>query len=261
MFVLALLWIVPLLWMTDTAFKPKAEIFSSPPTWIPTQFTLYNIKELFSDWPYLRWLSRSFFVALMSTGISLVVSTLAAFSFSRLFWKGRDAVFMILMAFMLLPWQVNIMPLFFTMKTFGFLNTVQGVAFPIIAMPIGVFLLRQFFINIPRDMEDVARIDGCSNFAILLKVIVPMSKPVFGAYGIFIFNWAWNEFFWSSICLSSERMQTLSVGLRSLQGSFDINYGLFMAGAFMAALPSFIIFVLLRKHIIRGFTLSGGLKG
>jgi ABC-type glycerol-3-phosphate transport system permease component len=205
---------------------------------------------------------NSLIVATSVTFGSLIISTLAAFSFSRLRWRGRDALFMVLLVFMLLPWQVNVIPLFFTMTKFGFLNTYQGVALPMMAMPIGVFLLRQFFINIPRDLEDAARIDGCSSLGVLFRVIIPVSKPVFAAFGVYMFNFAWNEFFWSMICLRKAHMVTLPVGLKLLQGAFEIDYGLILAGAFAASLPSMLAFLFLRRQIIRGFTLAGsGTKG
>jgi len=258
----AFLWVIPILWMADTAFKPTRDIFSIPPKWIPSHFTTEHVRRLFAEWPFARWLLNSLIVAGSVTLGSLLVSVPAAFSFSRLRWKGRDAVFMFLLVFMLLPWQVNVIPLFFMMTKFRFLNTYQGVALPMIAMPIGVFLLRQFFINIPQDLEDAARIDGCSSLGVLLRVILPLSKPVLAAFGVYIFNYAWNEFFWSMICLRKPQMVTLPVGLKILQGAFEIDYGLILAGAFMASLPSLAVFLLLRRQIIRGFTLAGsGVKG
>jgi ABC-type glycerol-3-phosphate transport system permease component len=200
-------------------------------------------------------------VASLATVGSLVVSTLAAFSFARLKWRGRDVVFIVFLVFMMIPWQVNVIPLFFTMTKFGFLNTYQGVALPIIAMPIGVFLLRQFFINIPRSLGDAARIDGCSSLGVLWRVIIPVSRPVFAAFGVYIFNFAWNEFFWSMICLRKPQIATLPVGLKLLQGAYELDYGLILAGAFMASIPSLIVFLVLRRHVIRGFTLASGTKG
>ncbi|HAF71015.1 MAG: ABC-type sugar transport system, permease component [Acetothermia bacterium 64_32] len=262
MYGVAFLWVIPILWMADTAFKPESEIFQIPPKWIPSHFTLDNVRRLFAEWPFLRWLLNSLIVSTMVTFGSLIVSTLAAFSFARLNWRGRDVLFLILLVFMLLPWQVNVIPLFFTMTKFGFLNTYQGVALPMMAMPIGVFLLRQFFINIPKDLEDAARIDGCSSFGVLMRVIVPISRPVFAAFGVYMFNFAWNEFFWSMICLRKAEMVTLPVGLKLLQGAFEIDYGLILAGAFVASLPSLAVFLILRRQIIRGFTLAGsGMKG
>lgn len=257
----AFLWVIPVLWMADTAFKPQTEIFSIPPKWVPSHFSLEHVRELFEEWPFLRWLLNSIIIASSVTFGSLIVSTLAAFSFARLNWRGRDALFMVLLVFVFLPWQVNVIPLFFMMTKFGFLNTYQGVALPMIAMPIGVFLLRQFFINVPRDLEDAARIDGCSSLGVLFRIIIPSSKPVFAAFGIYMFNFTWNEFFWSMICLRKPHTLTLPVGLRLLQGAYELDYGLILAGAFMASLPAMFAFLLLRRQIIRGFTLAAGLKG
>lgn len=262
MYGIAFLWVIPVLWMADTAFKPQSEIFRIPPTWVPSHFSLEHVSRLFTKWPFFRWLLNSLIVATSVTIGSLVVSTLAAYSFARMKWRGRDTLFVVLLVFMLLPWQVNIVPLYFMMSKFHFLNTFQGVALPMIAMPIGIFLLRQFFINIPKDIEDAAKIDGCTSFGILLRVIIPVSKPVFAAFGVFMFNFAWNEFFWSTICLKKTSVVTLPVGLRLLQSAYELDYGLVLAGALMASLPSMIVFLLLRRHIIRGFSLAGsGTKG
>lgn len=262
MLALGLLWVIPILWMADTAFKPGIEIFSNPPRWIPSRFSLEHLQKLFDKWPFLRWVYRSLVVATATAVGSVVLSTLAAFSFARLRWKGRDVLFMVFLSFMLLPFEVNVIPLFFTMAKFKLLNTVPGVVLPMIALPIGVFLLRQFFINIPRDMEDAARIDGCSSFGVLMRMIVPVSTPVLGAFGIYIFNLAWNEFFWSMVALQRNSLLTLPVGLRHIQGALDIDFGLFMAAATMATLPSLLLFIILRRRLIRGFTLAGaGLKG
>ncbi len=262
LFSLALLWVIPILWMADTAFKPSEEIFSSPPRWIPSRFNLSHMHKLVAQWPFLRWTWRSLLVAVVTAAGSLVLSILAAYSFARLHWRGRDTVFVIGLVFMLLPFEVNVIPLFFTMSRLKLLNTVMGVALPVIATPVGVFLMRQFFINIPQDMEDAARIDGCSNAGILWNVIIPVSRPVIGAFGVYIFNLSWNEFFWPMICLQRSHLLTLPVGLRQIQGAEDIDYGLFMAAAFAATIPTLLVFVLLRRQIIRGFTLAGsGIKG
>ena len=261
MFGIAFLWVIPSLWVVATAFKPTPEIFSVPPKWLPSQPTTVHLKNLFLSWPFGRWLLNSLILATLVTASSLIVSTLAAFSFARLQWPGRDALFLIVLAFMLLPMEVSVIPLYFMMNSFRLLNTIYGAALPMIALPIGVFLLRQFFLNIPRDLEDAARIDGCSSWGILTRVIIPNSIPVFAAYGIYIFNYAWNEFFWSMICLRSAPKLTLPVGLRLIQGAFELNYGLITSAAFMASLPSLVVFLILRQRIIRGIALSSGIKG
>ena len=259
---LAALWIIPILWMVSTSFKPSNELFTNPPLWLPSRFSLEHLTTLFVNWPFPRWVANSFISSFAVTGISLIVSVLAAYSFARISWKGREAVFLVLLVFVLLPWEINVIPLFFLMSKLKVLNTLYGVILPLIGMPLGVFLLRQFFINIPKDMEDAARIDGCTRFGILIHVILPVSVPVIGAFCVFMFNMAWNEFFWPMICLQRTHVLTLPVGLKILHGSRGIDYGLFMAAAFMATVPSLLIFVSLRKSIIRGFTMAGsGSKG
>lgn len=261
MFGIACLWIIPSLWVAETAFKPNSDIFSIPPKWLPSRLTTGHVAQLFASWPFGRWLLNSLLLATLVTASSLVVSTLAAFSFARLQWPGRDALFLVILVFMLLPMEVSVIPLYFMMNSFRLLNTIYGAALPMIALPIGVFLLRQFFLNIPRDLEDAARIDGCSSWGVLTRVIIPNSTPVFAAYGMYIFNYTWNEFFWSLICLRSAQKVTLPVGLRLIQGAFEINYGLITSAAFMASLPSLVVFLILRQRIIRGIALSSGIKG
>ncbi len=259
--VLALLWLVPVLWMIDTAFKPTPEIFTLPPRWIPSRFTLEHVQEVIRDWPFLRWVMNSAIVAGGSTALSLVISVPAAYSFARLRWKGRNTLFLVFISSMLIPWQVNAVPLYFLMNSLGLLNTYAAVILPIAAMPIGVFLLRQFFVNIPGELEDAARIDGCSSLGVLVRIILPNSIPAFVALGLYMFIFSWNEFFWSLIALQRPDLLTLPIGLKALQGAHDIKYGILLAGAFLASLPVLMVFLIFRQRVIRGMTLTGGLKG
>lgn len=254
-------WLIPTLWMIDTAFKPTPEIFTLPPQWLPSRFTTQHVRDVFSNWPFTRWVINSTIIAGVSTLLSLAVSTPAAFSFARLRWKGRDVIFVIFISSMLIPWQVNAVPLYFLMNSLGLLNTHASVILPIAAMPIGIFLLRQFFVNFPRELEDAARIDGCSSWGVLFRIILPNSIPALVALGIYMFIFAWNEFFWSLIALQRPELLTLPLGLKALQGAYDIKYGLLLAGAFLASLPVLIVFLILRERIIRGMTLTGGIKG
>ena len=258
---IALVWIVPVLWMTDTAFKPDAEIFTLPPRWIPSHFTLKHVQDVIFGWPFLRWVLNSVIVAGSATILSLIVSVPAAFSFARLRWRARNAIFLVFISSMLIPWQINAVPLYFIMTKLGLLNTYPSVVLPIVAMPIGIFLLRQFFVNIPGELEDAARIDGCSSLGVLLRITLPISRPALVALGMYMFIFSWNEFFWSMIALQRPHLLTLPIGLAALQGAYDIKYGLLLAGAFLASLPILIVFLLLRRSIIRGMTLTGGIKG
>lgn len=260
-YVLALLWLIPILWMADTAFKPSPEIFVHPPKWLPSHLTLEHVRGILTDWPFVEWVVNSFVVASSATLISLVVSVLAAFSFARLHWRGRDVIFVIFLSSMLIPWEVEVVPLYFIMNKFRLLNTRPGVFLPFVAMPIGIFLLRQFFINVPVELEDAARIDGCGSLGVLWYVTLPVSKPALVALGIYMFIFSWNEFLWSLISLQSPEMLTLPIGLKLIRGVHDMEYGLFMAGSFLASLPALLIFLVLQRRIIKGIAMTGGIRG
>jgi len=258
---LAVIWLGPVLWMIDTAFKPTPEIFTLPLRWLPSHFTLEHVRKVVRDWPFLRWVLNSSIVAGASTLLCLLISVPAAYSFARLHWRGRNVLFIVFISSMLIPWQVNAVPLYFLMNDLGLLNTYTSVVLPIAAMPIGVFLLRQFFVNFPAELEDAARLDGCSSLGVLMRIILPNSTPAFVTLGLYIFIFAWNEFFWSLIALQRPDLLTLPIGLKALQGAYDIKYGLLLAGAFLASLPVLLIFLIFRQRVIRGMTLTGGLKG
>lgn len=254
--VLALLWLIPVLWMVDTAFKPTSNIFTRPPSWWSSTWTLDHFRNALGNWPFGQWLWNSFIVATGATAASLLLSIPAAYSFARLPWKGRNILFFVMVASMLIPWQVNSVPLYFMMNDFGLLNTRLGLILPITAMPIGIFLLRQFFINIPRELEEAAQLDGASSFTVLTRVILPMSMPALAALGIYVFIFTWNEFFWSVIALTRKEMFTIPIGLKALQGAYDIQYGLLMAAAAFASLPVLLIYLVLQRRIITGITMA-----
>jgi len=258
---LIMLWMVPILWMITTAFKPDSEIFRLPLRWIPSHITLKHVQAVLQEWPFLRWMLNSVIVAGGATVLSLLLSIPAAFSFARLRWRGRNAVFIAFIATMMIPWQVNVVPLYFLMNRLKLLNTYAAVILPISAMPIGVFLLRQFFINVPGELEDAARLDGCGSVDVLMRIILPNSRPALVALGIYMFIFSWNEFFWSMIALQRPHLLTLPIGLKALQGAYDIDYGLLLAAAFLASLPVLFVFLLLRQRIIRGMALTAGIKG
>lgn len=253
---LALLWVAPIAWMFTTGIKSAPEIFALPPTWIPQRPTLDHVHEVLSRWPFLRWTLNSVVVAGATTVLSVLVSVPAAYAFSRLRWRGRDAIFLVFLSSMLIPLEVNVIPLYFLMNRLHLLNTYPAVFLPMIGMPIGIFLLRQFYINIPGELDDAARVDGCGNLRILWHVILPLSRPALAALVIYMFTFAWNEFFWSMIALSSPQMFTLPIGLRALQGAYDIDYGVLMAGSALAVLPTLLLFLFLRGSIIRGITMT-----
>ncbi len=252
----SLVWLLPILWMFATAVKPTPEIFALPPVWVPRRLTAEHLQAVLWKWPFLRWLWNSVVVSTAATVLSVLVSVPAAFAFSRLEWRGRELVFLAFLSSLLIPLEVNVIPLYFLMNRLGLLNTYPAVFLPIVGMPMGVFLLRQFFVNIPRELDDAARVDGAGSWRILWSVVLPLSGPALAALAIYMFVFSWNEFFWSMIALSSPRMFTLPIGLRALQGAYDIDYGVLMAGASLATLPALGVFLLLQRHIVRGITMT-----
>jgi len=158
---------------------------------------------------------------------------------------------------MFIPWEINAIPLFFIARDLGLLNSFPGVFLPIAAMPISLFLLRQFFIGIPRELEEAARMDGCGHLRTLWNVIIPVSLPAYGALVIFIFIFSWNEFFWSLIALKRSEMLTMPIGLKTLVGADDIKYDLLMAASFLASLPALLVFLVMRRQVISGISMAG----
>lgn len=254
---LAIIWLVPVAWMMSTALKPTPEIMSFTPTWVPSRITLDHVNEILANRPFFTWLYNSIIVSTGATVVTVVTTTFAAYAFARLEWPGRDVVFFMLLTAMFIPWEISAIPLFFIAHSLGILNTFPGVFLPIAAMPVSLFLLRQFFITIPKELDEAARMDGCSHLGILFRMIVPVSLPAYGAMIIFIFIFAWNEFFWSLIALQTAEMRTVSLGLKTMVGAQDIQYDLLMAGSLLSTLPALIAFLILRRQIISGISMAG----
>jgi ABC-type glycerol-3-phosphate transport system permease component len=251
---------MPLIWMASKTFTPTADILRTGRSLLPTNFTLGNLSGVIEKWPFFRWMLNSAIVTSLAMAVMVLVSILAAYSFSRLRWKGRNVLFLLFLASMFVPWEINAIPLYFIVNFLGLLNTYPGVALPIAAMPIGIFLLRQFFVNFPRDLEDAARIDGCGSLRVLFLLFVPMSTPAIGALVVWVFIFGWNEFFWSMISLQGTAHLTLPIGLKAILGAQNVEYGLLFGSSFLALLPSLLVFLFLRKRIIAGISLSGAIK-
>jgi multiple sugar transport system permease protein len=189
----------------------------------------------------------------------LVTSVLAGYSFGRLKFWGRDVLFLLVLGTMMIPSQVTLIPSFIIMKWFGWLNTYQGLIVPRIVTGFGVFLMRQFFLSIPREIEDAARIDGCGRFGVLMRVLLPLVTPALATLAIFTFNNSWNEFFWPLIIASTGDMRTIQVAISSFRGE-DTNWGVIMAAVTLAALPVMVVYLVLQRYFVKGIVMSG-LKG
>jgi multiple sugar transport system permease protein len=258
----AFLFLAPLLWMLSTAFKSPNDIITGlgARRWLPDPATTENFRIVLhraEEFPIWRWTANSVFIALAVTALVLVVDTLAAFAYARLRWRGRDPIFRLLVATMLVPGQALLIPSYLLIRALGWFDTYAALVVPAGASAFGVFLLRQFFLGIPSELEDAARIDGCGPLGVLRHVVLPLAKPALAALGIFTFMGTWNAFEGPLIFTDSIEMRTLPIGITIFQGRYAIEYGPMMAAATLAAIPVTIAFLLFQKHIIKGISLTG----
>lgn len=258
---IALLVILPLLWMLSTSLKPKSQWFSQTIYWIPKTITLDNYRTLLANpsTPIVRWFFNSLLIATLSTVLVLALDSLAAYAYARMEFRGRKLLFAVLLATLFMPGIMFLIPNFLTIYQLGLLNSYAGVILPGLAGVFGVFFLRQFFENIPRELEEAAEIDGASKFQTFYKIVLPLSKPALATLGILTFLASWNDFLWPLLILRDRKLQTLPPGLSTLQGAYTSEYGLMMAGAVVVAVPVLILYLALQRFIVQSVA-STGLK-
>lgn len=257
MYALAALTVAPFIWMVLTSFKTLGEILRYPPTFLPEEFSLRNYVQAFSAAPFGRYYVNSLFVATAVTIGQLVTCSMAAYAFARMKFWGRDVLFFIFLATMMVPAHVTMIPTFMILHELGWINTYAALIVPGLASAFGTFLLRQFFLTIPRELEEAAFIDGCSRFGVLWRIIVPLSKPALATLAIFTFMTLFNDFLWALIVLNSQEMYTVQLGLAIFRDRYGTEWGNLMAGSVVATLPVLIVFFFAQKYIIQGITLSG----
>lgn len=257
---LGLLWLVPIAWAVDTAIKPEAETTKIPLTWIPKVFTLEAFRSVFKQGDVPLWLVNSVIVAVVVTLLTLALTSLAAYGFARTRFPGRGWVFAVVLAGIIVPPQVLIVPLFDEMQALGLVDTYLGMILPQLAAPMMVFILKSFFDGLPREYEDAASIDGAGRLRIFWSVVLPMSRPVLAAVGIFTFITTWNNFLWPFIVVTDPDLMTVPVGLATVQSSYGLRYAQVMASAILGGLPLVIIYAFMQRQVIRGVG-DAGLKG
>jgi multiple sugar transport system permease protein len=264
---LAVLWLSPIAWVVVTSLKPSADIIRLPPEWIPWPATLTHYHEVLLGSSRTARIGRAFANSLVvATGSVLVVlatSAMAAYPLARMRFPGRDLVFVVLVGSLMIPNAVLLVPQYVLTQRLGWLSTYQGLIVPEAAMifAFGVFLLRQFFLTMPRELEDAALIDGAGPWQVFSRIILPLSQPVLAALAIFAFRSAWNDFLWPLIAVNKPEMFPLPVALALLRSAYSSeSYGPIMAGAALSALPLLVVFVVANRRIVEGVRLSG-LKG
>lgn len=258
--IIALFFLLPILWMFTTAFKPFVETLQ--PTWIPQEPTLENFTSIFNDpsIPVLRWFVNSLGVALAFTTLVVLLDALAAYAYARMNFPGRNALFGLLLATLVMPGIMFLVPNYLTIVRLGWLNTYQGVIAPGLSGVFGVFFLRQFFQSIPKELEEAAYIDGASVWTTFFRVSLPLAKGAIATLAIITFLTSWNDFLWPLLILNDRELQTLPVGLATIQGQYTFDYGKLMAGAVVTAVPVLILYVFLQRYIIQNVAMTG-LKG
>lgn len=247
----------PFLWMLGTSLKAPHEIFQYPPRWVPEVPQWQNYGEVTRVLPFGRYFLNSTIVALSVTLLQLVICSMAAYAFARLRFPARDWLFLTYLAALMIPGQITLIPRFLLMRELDWFNTYQALILPFAFSSFGTFLLRQYFMTLPRELEEAARIDGASYFQCYRLVALPLARPALAALAIFTFIDQWNSFLWPLIVTTKREMQTLTVGLNTLRGEFNTAWQLLMAGSVIAILPILIIFVLGNRYFIRGITNSG----
>lgn len=257
--VLAVIFLAPLYWMVSTSFKPEAETISIPIQWIPTHPTLENYNEIINspDGKLLRWTWNSVFTAVAFTLATLTLCVLAAYPLARMKFRGRDAWFWFILSSMMVPGIVTLIPSYIMMLNFNWIDTYHALIWPGVANAFGVFLLRQFFIGIPRELEEAARMDGANSLQVLRHVILPLSVPVLVTLGVFSFMGSWNNYVWPLYVATSPDMQTLPVGITSFSQRYVTEYGKLMAGTALAAIPVLIAYLLAQRYLVQGIALTG----
>lgn len=257
LYAVAILFMLPYLYMISLSLQPQEIAISSVPHFIPPSFTLANYTELLSGTLILQWVINTFIVATTATVLVLIVDSMIAFSLTRLNWPGRSILLTIIIGSFMVPFYVNLVPLFTTVSDLGLVSSLFGVILPAVANPLGVFLLYQFFRDIPEEYGEAARLDGFSNFQIYTRIILPLSKPILSALAIFMFVYNWNQFVWPVVVLQNQASFTLPLGLVILRDTFTFRPGLFMASGIIASLPLFVLFLLFQDQIIEAVQFQG----
>lgn len=251
------LMVIPFLWMLTTSLKQPGAVLSVPPEIIPRQPTLDSYRRVLETVPLARMFANSTIVTAISVASQLITSLLAAYAFARMQWRGRNAVFLLYLATLMVPSQVTITPLFIMMQRLGWVDTYQGLVAPGLVSAFGTFLLRQAMLSVPREYEEAAFLDGGNHWTVFRHVVVPMIGPAIATLAVFAMMASWNSFLWPLFITRDERLMTLPVGLALLHGRFTTDWSMVMAGAVISVTPIILAYLAAQRAFVRGVALSG----
>ncbi|AFZ33727.1 binding-protein-dependent transport systems inner membrane component [Stanieria cyanosphaera PCC 7437] len=258
---IAVIMLFPLLWLVGTSFKsPTEDIFSFPPQLLPRQPTFKNFLSVWQTYPFGTYLLNSAIVAGLTVGLNLLFCSLAAYPLARLNFRGRNIIFALVVATIMIPFQIVMIPLYILVVNLGLRNTYLGVIFPNLASAFGIFLLRQAFQGVPKELEEAARIDGCSELGIWWHIMLPAIRPALVTLAIFVFIGSWSDFLWPLVVLDRPEYYTLPIGVANLAGTFSLDWRLIAAGSVISIAPILLLFLLVQRYIIPT-DIGSGVKG
>ena len=254
---IALLFLVPIIWMVLSALKPSAEVFTVPPKPFGSSIMWGNFAEAWNYLPFGRFILNTVFVAGVGTSITLVASALSGYAFARLNFRFRGGLFVLYLSTLIVPQEVIVIPMFLVMKELEWVNSYKALILPWAFTAFGTFLLRQFFITVPRELEEAAKLDGCGHIRILSRIFVPISAPALAVLAVFTFIGYWNSFLWPLIIVSDTNKMTVPLGLQLFLGQQGQRWELLMAASTIAMVPTILLVLALQKYLVRGIALSG----
>ena len=255
----AVITFIPFLWALSASFKTLAEISTGLPNFIPKQFTLDNYRQIFLNEPlFLRWLGNSTFVSVLIMGLNLLFNSMAGYALARIPFPGNKALFYIVLAVLMIPGQLTLIPSYLILNEFGWLNSYQGLIVPGAANATFIFMMRQFFLSFPKELEEAAAIDGLTRLGTFLRIALPLAGPPLAAQAIFIFMGAWNDFLKPLVIMSEKEMFTLPLGLNTFKGQYISFWNLIMAASMVFTLPVLVLFAFFNRFFVKGITFTGG---
>ncbi|AVH63067.1 sugar ABC transporter permease [Nostoc sp. 'Peltigera membranacea cyanobiont' 213] len=258
---IALVMLFPLLWLVSTALKsPTENILQSPPQLLPSQPTLDNFVSVWNSLPFGQYLYNSTLVSVLTVGLNLLFCALAAYPLARLSFVGRDWIFVAIVSTIMIPFQIVMIPLYILTVQLGLRNSYLGMIFPSLASAFGIFLLRQAFMSVPKEIEEAARMDGSSELGLWWHIMLPAIRPALVTLAIFVFIGAWSDFLWPLIVIQDENLYTLPLGVAKLAGTFSLDWRLVAAGSLIAIAPVLLLFLFLQRYIVPTET-GSGVKG
>lgn len=254
---LSLVVLIPVIWFILSSFKDIIDLSSRPPKILPTRWAFENYSQAFQMYDYMRYFMNSVFVTVVATLLTLIINSMAAFAFAKYNFRGRDGLFVLTLAMIMIPLQVILIPMYLVVSSLGLVNTYWGMIIPAAATPTGVFVIRQYMLTIPDELIESARIDGAGEFRIYARIMLPLARPALAVIAIFSILWRWNDFLWPLLIAQTERLYTLPVALALLNGQLVVPYNVVLAMSVMSIIPVLFMFVFMQRQIIQGIAHTG----